>query len=319
MNFTNPRLVSQGLNERHVTWEYYGNGHQQEAVVRCIDNLPLEISADRLPLLFWGGYGENAWANRRVILGLGRMGVRAMGVIMPYDQLPADRDIVDRASAQIPHLVADTIRRQSGAHTDKKLAVLARSQGGGIIGRAVRDRSEGIGNMALIAPVCYDRQESDERSDLQRIAQFSGRFLLNGLRQFVEAPNDAVNWKSIFPIGRQVAYDMLTGRYVPKVAVAMNTILNKTILEHVAAGHKVVHLIGGCDRVFRYGDVRASYAQFESNVEKWPNILSVKGNSHVASPSKRGMAEFALALNHLGIVGDEYLPADPHPVEAGEA
>lgn len=305
-----------------VNWNYQPPGELVQSIaVDCYRTQAEASDPDTLPILFFGGYGENRWATKWVVQSLGRLGVPAVGVVMPFNKLPRDRLAVEQACVEVPHAVGDYLKDQHGLAHNGPIHAVARSQGGGVIGRALQERPEGIGDLAFIAPVCLDRERDCDTREWQRIVQFSGRFAVNGAKQFIEAPLDPVNWLSIAPISAQLLYDAGTRRFVPKVGLAMVTSLNETVLQHVRNGHKVVHLVGANDGVFRHADVRAAYASYEPDASLWPDIILVPGTSHVASASKKGIAELGLALEHLGLINPEAVPEGaeeiPPPAASG--
>jgi len=215
----------------------------------------------------------------------------------------------------VPHAISDHYKDSRDLPREEtEMDWLGRSQGGAVVLRALKERPEGVGNLALIAPACLDRVPGNMACERELNRQFYRRFALNGIRQFKQTGLDPVNWWSIATIGRQLAYDVKTKRFVPKVGLAMTTSLNEVVLRHVASGHKVVHLVGERDNVFRYADIIAAYRAYEQDDDKWPNILTVRGNSHVASASRKGIAEIALAFEHIGRLPAESVPPGPRPI-----
>ena len=284
-------------------WDY-DHGRVDSIPIQCYETEGGQIDPNVPPILFLGGYGERNWATKRVMREFGRLGLRAVGLVMPFDLLTADKLAVETACVEVPRLVADHYREQQAlAHG---LPVIAESQGAGVLLRSVEDQPDSFADIGLDAPVCVHLEKGCALSEEQRRRQFYHRFFANALKQPL---SDPVNLASVYTIGSQLLFDISTGRFPKKVGLAMTRHFNETVQHHLARGHKVVIVSGTDDRVFPATEIEAAFKSFQPPGTPLPDYVTVPGTSHVASASKKGIAVLGTTLKHLGLINPKAAPA----------
>jgi hypothetical protein len=316
MSHAGSNRESQALVHREaVNWDYRHDGRVEGIPVECFKSEGEGIDPSVLSVLFLSGYGENDWAITKVIRRFGELGLGAVGVKMPFDLLPADRLAIEAACIEVPHVVGDHYKEKLGLPVETPLTAIGKSQGGGVLARSLQERQEGLGSLGFIGPACMNLERSCSMSEKQRRWQFYRRFGLNALLQ---SPADPVNLISVATIGRQLVYDTFTRRFVPKVGLALMTSLNQAVLDHVERGNQVVYVVGAKDRVFRNADVKAAFRSYEPDEQRWPQIVEIPGTSHVASASRKGIAELGITLKHLGLIEPAQVPEGTREISPPE-
>ncbi|MDP8899644.1 MAG: hypothetical protein M3N33_00530, partial [Actinomycetota bacterium] len=222
---------------------------------------------------------------------------------------------IDAACTEVPHVAGDYYKEKLGLSVETPMTAIGKSQGGGVLARSLQERQEGLGSLGFIGPACMNLEISCSMSERQRRWQFYRRFGLNALLQ---SPADPVNLLSVATIGRQLVSDTLTRRFVPKVGLALMTSLNQAVLDHVKRGNQVVYVVGAKDRVFRNAAVKAAFRSYEPDEQCWPQIVEIPGTSHVASASRKGIAELGITLKHLGLIEPAEVPEGTREISPPE-
>jgi hypothetical protein len=316
MSHASGKRESQALVHREVVnWDYRHDSRVQSIPVECFKSEGEGIDPSVLSVLFLSGYGENAWAIKKVIRRVGALGLGAVGVKMPFDLLPAGRLVIEAACIEVPHVAGDHYKEKLGLSVETPMTAIGKSQGGGVLARSLQERQDGLGSLGFIGPACMNLERSCSMRERQRRWQFYRRFGLNALLQ---SPADPVNLLSVATIGRQLVYDTFTRRFVPKVGLALMTSSNQAVLDHVERGNQVVYVVGAKDRVFRNADVKAAFRSYEADEQRWPQIVEIPGTSHVASASRKGIAELGIALKHLGLIEPAEVPEGTREISPSE-
>jgi len=298
-----------------VNWDYRRDGRVRSIPVECFKSRWKGTEPSVLPVLFLSGYGENDWAITKVITRFGLLKVGAVGVKMPFDRLPADRLSIQAACTEVPHVAGDHYKQELGLSIDTPMTAVGKSQGGGVLARSLQARHEGLGSLGFVGSACMNLETRCLMSERQRRRQFYRRFGLNALLQ---SPADPVNLFSVPTIGRQLVSDILSRRFVPKVGLAVMSCLNQAVLDHVNRDHQVVLIVGVKDRVFRNEDVKAAFRFLEPDERRWPQIVEIPGTSHVASASRKGIAELGITLKHLGLIEPAQVPEGTREISPPE-
>jgi pimeloyl-ACP methyl ester carboxylesterase len=269
-------------------------------MVPYFDNAPLvDELPGTLPWLLLGGYGENEWTTRYTIEKLGALQIHAVGAVMPFKQLSADRREIYAGCVNLPHAVGDQLRNQYEAPA-ALLEIIGHSQGGGIWGMVRRERPEGLGNAVLWAPVGYNLPETiADTAERERVKNFVSRFGTNALKQ---NPLDLAGDRAGLEVAAQLVFDIRTHRFVPKVGMAVMLALQREAIKHVNDGRRVGILLGRSDRVFRAKEIIEATMACRQPDDCLPDFIPVDG-SHATMSSRVGLRQLQLAAAYLQLAG----------------
>ncbi len=255
----------------------------------------LDNPNDGLPILILGGYGENHRITSQTIRKLGEQQIAAVGAILPYNELPADRRIIEAASIEMPHAIGDMLKERANLPPESPIKTINHSQGGGAWALARRHRSEGFGDTVLWGPVGFNTPETHRAAENRRIADFVGRFILNALKQ---NPLDPAVLPAGLEVSGQAVYDIRTGRFVPKVGLAVMLALQREAIGHVNQGHRVGILTGKRDGIFKDEEIAGALQANAVRGDLLPDILEAPG-SHPNMNTRAGMKQLRVATGYL--------------------
>jgi len=256
------------------------------------------IRADNpdLELLLLPGYGENEYVTRKTVAYLGELQIPAVGVLAPFNELPAERPIIEKACIEIPHVIGDHLKDKAGLPHDAPIRTIGHSQGGGGWGLARRERPEGLGDTALIAPVAFNLSETLNQSENVRLARFLGRYFINAMRQPAWQPEV---FKASREVLEQFIYDLQTHRFKAKVGFAVMLALQRQAVEHANQGHKVAIICGSSDVIFPADEIEIALTAVLQPNEVSPEIIRISRTTHTPMNGRRGKRQVKAAVDFL--------------------
>lgn len=287
------------VSRQEVNWDYRRPGFLTKSVpVTVFENSSqVNAPADSLPTILVPGYGSGKRATRKVIDWLGDQGVHAIGVVLPLNQVPAERHAVQAVSKEVIHTVGDVSKEQRGLSTSTPMDALCDSQGGGAWLDSRSERSEGLGDAALIQPVgLRDPNLLIGKTEAQLRHDFLRRFSKDALKQ----PKGEVE---AFFIGGNVLgqfmFDATTRRLKEKLNYALSKCFSGEIVDHIKKGNRVALITSEGDGVFPIAEIRQSLSDYHESIR--PEVILLPGLPHATLTTEPGQKLLKAGIDFLAV------------------
>ena len=255
-----PSLTSEAaeLNITTLHWGYTQNGHRNELSTVVYDNLPLFHEAPEPPQstsLLLPGYGEKEFSAIRAAHFGAAIGQRLLVAVADPKQVgPSVEELGAYASEFAPRVIGEL--RQTWKIGQKPVQAIGHSMGGGILGLGLAGAPELFGDLGFCQSFGLDTPaRMVAEGNAARLRTFNRRFARVVLG-FYSEPSLKARWHAGHDILGELAYDLHNGnRFKSKGILSTTQTIMPAVLEHAAAGNKVVITNGVKDPLVRHGDV----------------------------------------------------------------
>lgn len=294
-----PQFLAKPVEIEPVVWQ-----HQR------IGNLPIDVTTqiytnheegiEGVPTaLVLPGYGEHAWAAKKGLAALSRLGVPAIAAVLNAEVVPATTADIEGFVNNVGREVAEDLVER--ASLEPGAPGIGESLGGFAVARTTKESPETFGDIAILQGVGTNglALKCAYTHPKQRRQAFTRRFA-----RVVTGPHNASPLAQL-QAGRSILTQLAEDAWPPtehrfrrqfRVAADADTI--PLLIDHAEAGHKVMIILGKKDPLIRDEEVRQSLA---AHLDE-RGLTAKQAGIHVTSTdAKHAYMGFKAGQRHLEI------------------
>jgi pimeloyl-ACP methyl ester carboxylesterase len=284
-------MFAPGVRFEEFVWQPRVDGRQRDFVVNTYMTEGADApNADQTHVYL--GLGEERFASKGALKTLGKNGLAAISVVLPFHHLPPEPKYFEQVLEEVP--IAFAVEMQERTDSNKPASLIGHSQGGGVVLIAGSQAPDLFDNIAAISPVGLNGNFMGDTPEAKR-AEFIKRFMVyNAIMHTSQWPHHLGNFVAGPEIGSRVAKDIYQKRFVPKLNYALNVDGVPIVEAAVDGGCNVAVFAAENDPVFPPSELRASLET--AGLE---HLLTTVPGSHSSPLVRGGRKQFEIAAQWI--------------------